>query len=191
MTAVDKRAGKHYNGKKRAFSCARENDMTVVLREVKDEELGELAVLSAKLWRAAYGELLGEKQIAYMLDKFQSEKAFRGQISSGYRYYYITADGTVIGYTGVCPREGGEFFLSKLYLDPSAQGKGYGQAGLSAVADLAKKAGCDRVTLTVNKGNERAIRAYRRFGFTLTREEKTDIGGGFFMDDFVMEYRLA
>lgn len=192
--AIDNRAEIDYNKGyaecTNAFPPQEDKDMSLTLRQVQENELGELAVLSARLWRTAYGQLLGEEQIAYMLDRFQNEKAFREQIAGGYRYYYVTDGGEILGYTGVCPREGGEFFLSKLYFDPSAQGKGYGQAGLAAVAALAKEAGCDRVTLTVNKGNDRAVRAYKRFGFSTVREEKTDIGGGFYMDDFVMEYRF-
>jgi len=44
--------------------------------------------------------------------------------------------------------------------------------------------------LGVNRFNEKAIRAYRRNGFAIREELKTDIGGGFVMDDFIMEKGL-
>jgi len=50
--------------------------------------------------------------------------------------------------------------------------------------------GLSRVVLGVKRFNEKAIRAYRRNGFAIREELKTDIGGGFVMDDFIMEKRL-
>jgi ribosomal protein S18 acetylase RimI-like enzyme len=43
------------------------------------------------------------------------------------------------------------------------------------------------VVLGVNKSNEKALRAYRRNGYAVREAVKKDIGGGFFMDDFIME----
>ena len=43
------------------------------------------------------------------------------------------------------------------------------------------------IWLTVNRRNERAIGAYRRTGFREVRAQVTDIGGGYVMDDYVME----
>ena len=42
----------------------------------------------------------------------------------------------------------------------------------------------------MNRFNEKAIGAYRRNGYAIRQELKTDIGGGFVMDDFIMEKRL-
>ena len=43
----------------------------------------------------------------------------------------------------------------------------------------------------VNRNNAIAIRAYQNNGFTVICEQKSDIGNGFFMDDFVMEKTLS
>jgi ribosomal protein S18 acetylase RimI-like enzyme len=45
--------------------------------------------------------------------------------------------------------------------------------------------------LQVNKRNEKAIKLYRRAGFAVREEIVVDIGGGFVMDDYVMEKRLV
>ena len=42
------------------------------------------------------------------------------------------------------------------------------------------------IRLTVNKKNF-SINIYKRLGFSIVEDVKTDIGGGFFMDDYVME----
>jgi ribosomal protein S18 acetylase RimI-like enzyme len=42
----------------------------------------------------------------------------------------------------------------------------------------------------VNKRNERAINSYRKYGFAVRETVVDDIGGGFVMDDFIMEKKL-
>ena len=50
--------------------------------------------------------------------------------------------------------------------------------------------GFTRLELRVNRANTGAIRAYERFGFRIRGPLVTDIGGGFVMDDHVMERSL-
>ena len=47
------------------------------------------------------------------------------------------------------------------------------------------------VWLTVNRHNSQAIEWYQRKGFTITDEQKADIGRGFYMDDFIMELTVS
>ena len=57
-------------------------------------------------------------------------------------------------------------------------------------AEEAARRGAERVYLTVNKNNARAIRAYEKFGFLREGEECTAIGEGYYMDDYIYSYRL-
>lgn len=50
----------------------------------------------------------------------------------------------------------------------------------------ARAQGCDQVYLQVNRNNFDSIAVYRRLGFEVADRVKTDIGGGFYMDDYVM-----
>lgn len=52
---------------------------------------------------------------------------------------------------------------------------------------LCREVGARTIWLTVNRRNERAIGAYRRAGFREVRAQVTDIGGGYVMDDYIME----
>lgn len=42
------------------------------------------------------------------------------------------------------------------------------------------------IDLTVNKGNELGIRAYKGNGFDIIESVEADIGNGFVMDDYIM-----
>ena len=77
--------------------------------------------------------------------------------------------------------------LKRIVLQTRVHGRGLGAAALQWIEDRAREARCARLRLRVNKSNALAIRAYQRAGFAFVEDICTDIGGGFFMDDYVME----
>ena len=84
------------------------------------------------------------------------------------------------------PRDG-RLFLSKVYLLHEARGQGRFRQMLEYLRGLCREVGARTIWLTVNRRNERAIGAYRRAGFREVRAQVTDIGGGYVMDDYIME----
>ena len=95
-------------------------------------------------------------------------------------------EGRAVVYCGVQPRDG-RLFLSKVYLLHEARGQGRFRQMLEYLRGLCREVGARTIWLTVNRRNERAIGAYRRTGFREVRAQVTDIGGGYVMDDYVME----
>ena len=161
-----------------------------MFRLARPEEYGRLAAYIARLWHSAYDGLLGEAQVEYMTQKFQSAAAIAEQTEKENYIYFFIADGDrEIGYCAVRPLED-SLFLSKLYLEEECRGRGVGQRALAQVCAIARRLALPRVWLTVNKGNARAIRAYEKFGFVRTDSTVTDIGGGYAMDDYIYEYAV-
>jgi len=153
--------------------------------KVKKEEIKELAKLTSEIWHEYWPCLLTEEQIDYMVEKFQSEHAIKEQIENeNYTYYFLNVNGQDIGYTGVSD-EGDYLFLSKLYIKKDFRHKGYGKLAFEEI----KKLGFDRIQLTVNKQNKNTIDAYFKYGFKIVDKMVTDIGSGFVMDDYLMEYK--
>lgn len=106
-----------------------------------------------------------------MLEKFQSVPALRGQLESGYRYFFACTDaGERIGFLAFYPR-GNELYLSKFYLQKDWRGKGLAWEMLRFVLESARALGLGAVELNVNRDND-AARAYERMGFVRVREEK-------------------
>ena len=154
------------------------------------EQIAQTALLADKIWRDCYAHILQPEQITYMLDNIQSIPAMTRQIQKeGYQYFLICAGEEALGYVGVQEKDR-KLFLSKLYLLAAYRGKQLGRQALQFVEDLANQKGCTSIWLTVNRHNERAISVYKKAGYTLTREEATDIGDGFVMDDFIFEKSL-
>ena len=54
----------------------------------------------------------------------------------------------------------------------------------------AKERNLKRIYLSVNKHNTPSYEVYLHLGFKVIDAVVTDIGGGFVMDDYIMEYRL-
>ena len=160
-----------------------------------DEDARELARLAAEIWFGYWPPLIGEAQTRYMVERFQSEEAIRRDMAEhGYEYWFVAdpATGGVVGYTGGRPEpEAGRFFISKIYLMPAARGRHLASAVVRFYDVLCRERGLRSMYLTVNKGNDLGIRAYRGNGFKVVDAVESDIGHGFVMDDYIMERAVS
>ncbi len=166
--------------------------MGVKISEVKtEEELSLVAELAEKIWHECFIGIISEEQIDYMVEKFQSYNAMKDQVASqDYHYFAVRDDDDICRYIAVKPEKDERFFLSKLYLRKDKRGKGIASKMLERVFEEAKNSGKSKVYLTVNKHNDHAVKVYEKTGFQTVECVVTDIGNGFVMDDFVMEYKL-
>ena len=155
------------------------------LEEVNDIKL--LAQIASEIWHEYWPSLLSAEQIDYMVQKFQSEEAIEEQIKNeNYTYYFLVEGNDIVGYTGISNKKD-YLFLSKLYLLKEYRHKGLGKKAFDEI----KKRCTNKIILTVNKHNTSAYNAYLKYGFKVIDSVVTDIGSGFVMDDFIMEYDLA
>ena len=153
------------------------------------EDIQTIEALAREIWTQHYTPIIGAAQVAYMLQHFQSHAAIEADIEKGYVYSIAYASGQPCGYSAVRLDHDG-LFLSKLYVLESARGLGIARAMLQAAQTAASEAGAARIWLTCNKYNTASLAAYERMGFARTADIVTDIGGGFAMDDYMMEKRL-
>ena len=153
-----------------------------------DKEISEMSKMATAILRDYYDPIIGKAQNDYMLGLFQSEDAIRDQLSHGYRYYFVRENDTNLGFFAFYPRED-VLYLSKLYLYKEQRGKGYSRQILEMLKAQAKELDLNRIELNVNKNNPTKY-IYERLGFTVAREEKNDIGNGFYMDDYVYVLEL-
>ncbi len=154
------------------------------------EQIQIVRDLAIEIWHEHFTSIIGLAQVEYMLDKFQSKVAIIQQIESGFYYYLISEQNENLGYLAIkfIP---GKLFLSKLYVKSSFRGKGYGKLAIQFLIQLARPGGLQVITLSVNKDNFKALKAYQKMGFEIINAKIEDIGGGFVMDDYEMEIRLS
>lgn len=156
----------------------------------KQRELLDISDLAHRIWREFFPPIISTDQIEYMLEKFQSPPALEKALAEGYDYYFISRLGVRIGYVGVKENEPlGKMFLSKLYLLKEYRGRGYASCVFEKLTEMCQKRGLKSIWLTVNKRNP-AFEVYRKKGFNIIEEKEAAIGGGFVMDDYIMEKTL-
>lgn len=156
-----------------------------------DSDLNEVAILAETIWHEYFPKIISESQIDYMVDKFQSFEAMQDQVKhQQYHYHKVYEDSELIGYIGL-QNQPDRLFLSKLYLKDSARGKHYSSKMFEYVKKQAKKYCYSAIYLTCNKQNQHSLDVYEKFGFQWIDSVQTDIGNGFIMDDYILEYRLG
>lgn len=155
---------------------------------ISDEnKITEMSQMATEILRDYYDPLVGKVQNDYMLNKFQSQAAIRDQLDQDYQYYFACKDGRRVGFFAFYSKSSC-LYLSKIYLYKTERRKGYFGKILDFIITKAREESLPAIELNVNKYNSLAIAAYEKRGFKIVRSEKNDIGGGFYMDDYV--YRL-
>ena len=156
-----------------------------------DTQVREIADLAKVIWNEHFTPIIGKDQVDYMVEKFQSYPALKEQISEGYEYYQIFSSGEFCGYTGIHPGEDNRLFLSKLYLKKESRGHHLATGAFSFLKAICPGRAYSAIWLTCNKHNDNSLGVYRHFGFEIIDTQEADIGGGFIMDDYIMEYKIS
>jgi len=155
---------------------------------ISEEDIAEVARLAREIWQEHYLPIIGQAQIDYMLEKFQSSGAITRQIEQKYEYYLVLDRAQSAGYVGLVPDPGeSKLLLSKIYIRKELRGRGLGKETLEFLENICRQRSITTIWLTVNKNNACSISWYTKRGFTNTGPTVQDIGEGFVMDDFIME----
>ena len=159
---------------------------------VSTSDVPAICALAREIWYQHYPGIITVRQIDYMLDQRYRPGIILQQVTSGRAWWdKIEVDGRLAGFAHYEPGSKPESMkLDKIYLRTRYRGHGYGSALLAHVEAATRGQGMRTLYLQVNKGNSKSIAVYRRNGFEVAAEVKMDIGGGFFMDDYVMEKKI-
>lgn len=128
---------------------------TVVLREMSESDIKEIAELEKECFSQAWSE-------DSLKDELTNETA---------RFYVLRDNEKLLGYIGannIC----GEVYITNVAVNSTCRGKGYGK---TLVNHLIKQSELEKalfVTLEVRKSNENAISLYEKCGFKKIGERK-------------------
>lgn len=156
-----------------------------------EKDIPLIQELAKKSWEKAYAEILSEDQITYMLNKMYSEDALKQHFRHPeYHYYLISSNDNTVGFIGIQHHiEPNTTKLQRIYLLPEAKGKGLGRESIDFLKNVCREEDISRIILNVNKKNQATL-MYQKMGFSVYDEGIFDIGGGFFMDDYLMQLHL-
>lgn len=161
------------------------------LRKATEDDLPIIRSIAEATWPVAYGAILSPSQLSYMLSTlFSDERLSRDMVESKQTFLILNESGTPFGFAAYGPWDQAARVvkLHKLYILPSAQGRGYGIQLLHAVIEHSCREHFTKLILNVNRHNK-AKGFYERIGFCVEREEDIPIGE-YWMNDYVMSLAL-
>lgn len=163
------------------------------IREATVADIPAVQKIAFATWPIAYGDIIADAQITYMLEMMYSAEALIAQMTTRQHHFLLAyMNDVAIGFAAYeinAESTSSTTKLHKLYCEPTQQKSGVGVALVVAVEKAAVAANQRSLNLNVNKNNN-AIGFYQRLGFSVTDEVIVDIGQGYVMDDFVMAKRL-
>jgi GNAT superfamily N-acetyltransferase len=165
----------------------------IVIESVtEDGHLSEIQKLAYAIWHEHYPGIISSEQIEYMLREGYSLEALqRDSQRGGVRYDRALIEGVLVGFSAYGPHSDADaLVLHKLYVEAAQRGRGCARQLVEAASEHALANSLNRVILRVNKHNRVSIAAYERMGFANRGSIVSDIGGGFSMDDYLMELDL-
>ena len=165
--------------------------MTRYIRMTPDEkDILSIRNLAQVTFPATYSSIISAEQIDFMMDMMYSETVLRRELEGGITYLMLLTDGTPAGFVSFGKQDDkGLFHLHKIYLLPDFQGLGYGREMFLEAEKEMRKQGARAFELYVNRHNK-ALDFYKKMGMRIDRSGDFDIGGGFYMNDFIMRKEL-
>lgn len=139
--------------------------------------------LAQKIWREHYPAIITIEQIEFMLLHRYSSKVIAEGMKDGEEYFLVYDSDVPVGYSSIEWKDG-FYYLHKFYLDVAKHRSGIGKELFDYV--LSQIDSTKPIKLQVNRTNCKAINFYFKVGFIIQSVGDFDIGGGYFMNDFVM-----
>jgi ribosomal protein S18 acetylase RimI-like enzyme len=146
--------------------------------------------IAALIWAPTYRHLMSAEQLDYMFEMMYSPANLLKAMTGGGQTFLIFTgdDGDEIGYVSYETLPDHEFYLQKIYLLPTLQGRGSGRAMLGMLLDHLRRIDPEarRLGLNVNRQNLKAVWFYLRNGFEITSRRDHHIGNGYYMNDYIL-----
>ncbi|MGC4041656.1 MAG: GNAT family N-acetyltransferase [Flavobacterium sp.] len=160
----------------------------ITIQNNTDQYFTHIRAIAEEVWPIAYGSILSQKQLEYMMVMMYSVSALQEQFEKGHHFILAMEDESPVGFAAFEYNYDGtsKTKIHKIYILSSQQGKGTGKFLIDYITEEARKNNQQSLLLNVNKNNV-AQHFYGKIGFTVADDVVIDIGSGYVMDDFIME----
>ena len=153
-----------------------------------DENFTSIRAIAKEVWPIAYGAILSQEQLDYMMEMMYSIPSLQKQANeNGSHFILATKNEIPVGFAAYEFNYNGmsKTKIHKIYILSNQQRKGTGRKLIDYITNQARQNNQEALLLNVNKNNV-AQHFYKKLGFAISSEEVIDIGNGYVMDDFVM-----
>ena len=150
----------------------------------------QVNLLARKIYLPYYSKCINPLYALQIYGKYQTSRAIKKAILSGEEYYIVNYEGKNVGYFAIKINEDeNSLFISKLYLDSSVRGKGFGRYIFNHILTLAKEHNFSTLTLNVCQKNP-TLKIYEKFGFKVLKSLYIDEGNGIASEDYLMQLEI-
>lgn len=160
------------------------------IRPLAEADIPLVGNVARTIWQATYSALISQAQIDYMLADRYAPKLIRAQLDDAHHAWRIAWCGDEMAGFTHAQIQSPACKIEKLYILPRYQRQGLGRSLIDEIKTFARDNAAIQLWLQVNRHNNGAIAAYQHCGFVMLEARVFDIGGGFVMDDYVMEMPL-
>jgi len=161
----------------------------IIIRDALKKDIAIIYALAHAVWPETYSAILSEAQLKYMLEMIYSKSSLQKQFEEDHNFLIVEENKTPVAFADYSLLKDDVYKLNKIYVLPAQQGKSIGKLLLHHVIDLVKAKGAKTLLLNVNRNNK-AKEFYEHLGFKVISEEDIDIGEGYFINDYIMSYKL-
>jgi GNAT superfamily N-acetyltransferase len=157
--------------------------MNLIFRRANANDAGTISKLGNKIWHEHYPSIISVEQINFMLEDRYSALAITAGMQKG-EMYFLAYDGETPVALADIELKGDHYFLHKFYVDVASHRGGIGSGFFNYM--LQQIDSNKPIRLQVNRQNYKAVNFYFKKGFIIELVGDFDIGGGYWMNDFVM-----
>jgi GNAT superfamily N-acetyltransferase len=156
-----------------------------------ESQLGIIQNLAKVIWPEAYGAILPQEQLDYMMNMMYSDNSLSNQLRNKNVFLLARIDEDFIGFASyeLNYDESNYTKIHKLYVLPEIQGKGVGKELINYIQEIANKNSNSALILNVNKYNK-AKDFYLHNQYEIADSVVVEIGNGYVMDDFIMKKNI-
>jgi diamine N-acetyltransferase len=164
--------------------------MPINIHKASINDVQQIHQLAHAIWPTTYAHILSQAQLQYMLQKIYAVDILIHEIANNAATYYIAYNENemAIGFVSIGHIDNSTIKLHKIYVLPFTQGKGLGKKLLQYCITVAKEKAYTNMILNVNRQNT-ALAFYEAFGFIIIDEVDIEIGHGYYMNDYIMQYK--
>lgn len=157
---------------------------------VTQKQASELAKVAEKIYYDYYAGLIGEENIKYMLEEYQTANSVMEQIRTRkHNYYEIFCDGEFCGYFDIM-YEGRRIILDKIYVSKEYRKKGIARYVVAHIEKICRSVNANKIIVDILVKNEAACIAYKHLGFVKLKEGVMTLGNGFQAEYAEMEKKI-
>ncbi|MCQ2974967.1 MAG: GNAT family N-acetyltransferase [Bacteroidales bacterium] len=165
--------------------------MNFIIRKASLDDISNIKNVADIIFPYTYKNILSKDQIEYMMNLMYSIESLNNQFTiQNYEYFLAENNyGEILGYMSCKKNDNAILKLEKLYILPNYQRIGIGNALFFKAIEIAKNKKLFHIQLNVNRNNN-AINFYKKIGMYIASQGDFDIGNGYFMNDYIMQYDI-